>query len=195
MAEALNEWLKLAFQRIETFLSDDIEIGRRSLEEIDNALTDSVAAIVVLTPDSAKSPWVAYEVGVIGSRTMPNGKRRKPMCVLVGYERLSDLAGPFTQFQNSLLNEESMGKLHKSLCTEMEIGADRAKSDFDRYWPDLQRLLADKRKDIVATEKAEKRKDREVLDEILELVRDGFVPGRPVDISYTGKVIAKCNAV
>jgi hypothetical protein len=60
--EYLNEKLKLpAESRIEVFYSPDIDKGRLWFQTVQSELSKANAAVIVVTPENARSPWMHFE--------------------------------------------------------------------------------------------------------------------------------------
>jgi TIR domain len=77
--KALAEIIKGHIERdfiglIDVFVSSDdrsINIGRRWLSDVDNALRTAAAMIVLCSPDSVKRPWINFEAGAAWIREIP----------------------------------------------------------------------------------------------------------------------------
>lgn len=174
VALALREWLPRVIQRIQPWVSsEDISKGAGWLAEIDNELLTTDRGIVCVTPGNEESAWLNYEAGAMAKKT---GQKR--VCVaLLGVEN-TDMRGPLKNFQSTgLLDKEDVLKLVTAFNTDLP-DADRLpprllEHSFDREWEWLQTRLTDaaKSKEAKAEEPTPHREDRELLEDILALVR------------------------
>lgn len=77
-ARRVKDWLLVTFglDDEDVFYSDqDISSGADWREQLETALSTSLTAIVVLTPESATKAWVAFEAGYVSSRLNAAGSR------------------------------------------------------------------------------------------------------------------------
>lgn len=75
LALVLKDWIESSFAgQCEVFVSsdkDDIPAGSKWLEEIDRALVDAVAFIVLCSPVSLARPWINFETGCSWIKRVP----------------------------------------------------------------------------------------------------------------------------
>lgn len=69
------------------FYSGNIETGTIWLEKINQALTESIVGIIILTKESMKRPWVNFEAGAIFKADSKNISII-PICVDISFEEL-----------------------------------------------------------------------------------------------------------
>lgn len=167
IAELLKKWLPYFVQAVKPWMSSsDIDKGTRWSADIASRLEDCSIGIICLTPENIEAPWIMFESGAL-SKTLDKAK----VCPLLFEIEPSDLKGPLVQFQTTKLVEEDFKKLIHTInnCLEDKISEPQVDEIFYAWWPklesDLSKLLQLK-KEILP-----KRKDREILEEILELVR------------------------
>jgi hypothetical protein len=178
VAEALRDWLPLVIQAVEPWVSShDIERGVRWSPVLTKELEQTKVGIICLTPDNLEAPWILFEAGAL-SKTVD----ATFVCPFLFRVENSDLEGPLAQFQTTKAQKddtrELMHTINKSLgASALREGAlDRA---FEKWWPDLEQRLGGI-PIISAVANIPKRTDRQILDEILELVRNA-----PRTISYS----------
>ena len=183
IAESLDKWLPKVFQSVETFFSPNIEKGTRGGDEINVALEGTSFGIICLTPGSLKSNWIHYEAGAL-AKTTSDPKTR--IWTLLQGLRHSDVEQPLAQFQHTLAEKEDIfrlvGSINKSL--EKPLLSENLRETFETWWPKLDTKL----KEASALESSGqntvsglgKRSDREVMDEILEILRS---QGRESELS------------
>jgi hypothetical protein len=178
IAEAINEWLPLVIQYVDPFLSSDIEKGANWAREIDDALEGTKFGIVCLTPENLDSVWIHYEVGCLA--------KTKDALVWTLLNKLepTDVKQPLGRFQHTSATKDDVLKLVASVNKRLEqisetpLPDGRLHASFEKHWPDLEARLrvinevheaADSNLD--QSSNPPKRSDRDILEEILELLR------------------------
>ena len=97
LAMVMKRWVENSFPGLtEVFVSsdiDDIPAGSRWLNEINTALDDSQAFLVLCSPISLKRPWINFEVGCAWIKEIP--------VLVICHSGLtkSDLPRPISEFQ------------------------------------------------------------------------------------------------
>src|SRR5262249_27163513 len=73
VASALRDWLKMLLPpSTDIWMSDeDISVGSRWEDELDQQLERSTACIVCLTPENMNSTWLHFEAGRIAKEVCP----------------------------------------------------------------------------------------------------------------------------
>jgi hypothetical protein len=169
IAEIFRDWLPAVLQSVKPYFTpSDIEKGSRWNSDISKKLEECKMGLFILTKDNLLSPWLMFEAGAV-SKSVENSK----VCpILFGIEN-SDIKGPLTQFQASSYNKIDIKKIVKSINSEL---ADNKLEDrildevFDTWWPKLEQKINAVKIEDKDTE-SEIRDDRELLEEILGLVR------------------------
>jgi hypothetical protein len=175
-AEALRGWLPKIINAIKPWLSSaDIDKGARWSTDVASRLEAAKAGIICLTPNNLHSDWILFEAGAL-SKTLKNTF----VCpFLIGLEP-SDVKPPLAQFQATKAEKDDVLKLLKTLNSALidtalpETHIDEA---FDVWWPKLESQL--KALPFEEAKAKTHRPDRELLEEILALVRS---QSRPADI-------------
>jgi hypothetical protein len=166
VATALKHWLPDVFQGLNAWMSDhDIEAGQHWGLELASVLKECALGIICLTPESLESRWLTFEAGALS--TAINGSRVIPYRFLLDR---SDVGPPLSQFQDVSADEAGTFKLVQSLNSALgkPLGEeDHMKRVFSHWWPDLEKQL----EAIEHSKPAKIRTDRELLEEILEIVR------------------------
>lgn len=168
-AEALRGWLPKIINAIKPWLSSaDIDKGARWSTDIASRLEAAKAGIICLTPSNLHSDWILFEAGAL-SKTLQNTF----VCpFLIGLEP-SDVKQPLAQFQATRAVKGEVLKLLKTLnkgLGELTLEDEHIKEAFEVWWPKLEAQLV-KLPEDEATAKTH-RPDRELLEEILSLVRN-----------------------
>ena len=168
IAIALREWLPNVIQAIQPWMSDsDIDKGARWSSDIASKLEESVMGIICLTPENLEAPWILFEAGAI-SRTV--GKTF--VCPFLFQVEQSDISGPLVQFQFTKAIEDETKKLLLTINKALEgngLPEQNLNNAFQKWWPDLEIKLQNI-PDIQV--KRKERSSKEILGEILDLVRE-----------------------
>jgi len=167
VAEALHLWLPRVIQAAKPWISsEDIEKGTRWGTEIAGELEDSNVGIVCVTSDNIRSPWLNFEAGAL-SKAISVAR----VCPYLLDVAPSDLEGPLTLFQLTRATKNDTEKLVCSINGWLEDAVPEAnlKAQFDLLWGDLEKKF---RSVPSTTESLPQRPEREILEEILETVRD-----------------------
>jgi hypothetical protein len=169
VATALKAWLPLVVNALKPFLSSaDIDKGARWGKDIAEHLQAAKAGIVCLTPSNIRSDWLLFEAGAL-SKTVDNTF----VCTLLDGLEPSDIDGPLTQFQATRTNKDDLLKLVKTLnraLGEEALGDFQVQEAFEALWPKLETEL----KKLPSDEPRARpeRSERDILEEILNLVRN-----------------------
>jgi hypothetical protein len=168
VAEVLNEWLPTVINAVKPFYSPEIEKGTRWGSEISGQLQDTKFGLICLTPENLNAPWILFESGAL-SKTL----EKTFVCTfLLGVDPV-DLQMPLSQFQFTKFNKVDMKKLLETINKALEGDALDQKildRQFEIWWPDLESKLTNISK-IAENIKRPKREDREILEEILLILR------------------------
>lgn len=170
LGEVLREWLPSVLQHVKPYFTpDDVQKGAKWDSEISAELQASNIGVICLTRDNTERPWILFEAGALAKEV---GKAR--VCPLLFNLEPAELKGPLATFQSTKFTKDDF----KLLVTTINSAAMDSKlepsvldSVFDKWWPDIN----DKVSGILAAgpDKTTKalRPDKEILMEILELVR------------------------
>lgn len=170
IANALKHWLPDVIQGLQVWMSDhDIQAGVRWTGELSDELAQCYFGIVCLTPENLDSHWLTFEAGALSkaiekSRVVPYRFQLRP----------SDIGPPLSQFQGVDANKEGTLKLVLSIHNALEnpLGDEgKIARAFDHWWSDLKNMLAE----IPKTATRVIRSDRELLEEVLEIVRQSGI--------------------
>lgn len=170
LGEALRNWLPASLQYVSPYFSpEDIEKGTKWDSEIAKELETSNVGVICLTQDNTEKPWILFEAGAL-SKSIDKSR----VCTLLFNLDTADLKGPLTSFQATRFAHDDF----KRLVTTINNTAGDAKltpgvleSVFGMWWPRLEREVADILKSVGTGAKKERRSDRDILEEVLELTR------------------------
>lgn len=169
VAEALRDWLPMVINAAKPFLSvADIDKGARWNSEVAGRLEKSKAGIICLTPGNMGSHWLLFEAGAL-SKTVSNTY----VCPLLIGLKPADVKGPLAQFQFTSTSKSDMLSLFKTLnsaLSEAALPEAQIQRAFGLVWPQLEYQL--KQPPIEEGKAAVQRSEREMLEEMLDLIRN-----------------------
>jgi TIR domain-containing protein len=180
IAEAFNNWLPRVIQAVKPWFSPDIEKGAKWSAELDKALGGTRFGIICLNPDNLRNPWLLYEAGAL-SKT----EGARVWTFLHGGLSPSDVAPPLSSFQATTAEKSEVFKLLHSINERLKEDSGNGLTDsvlndvFDDAWPKLDNYLSQVKYDKTEADQPPVRGEREILEEILELVR-----GYPILIDH-----------
>lgn len=167
-AEALRDWLPMVINAARPFLSAaDLDKGTRWASELALRLEAAKVGIICLTPTNLDSRWILFEAGAL-SKTLENTF----VCPLLIDLEPVDIKGPLAQFQLTRITRDDIFRLLQTINKapgEQALETAHLEKAFDVWWPKLESQL----KVLPAEDSDAKphRPDRELLEEILTLVR------------------------
>ena len=171
LAEAFHTWLPGALQTVRPYFTPaDIEKGARWSSDITKELESSNVGVLFITRVNMGSAWLLYEAGALSKHL-----EKSKVCPIVFGITHKDLPGPLRQFQSTEFKDEDFKKLLKTINSasgENKLGDSVLDEVFEMWWPRLKEQF----QEILDAEEGQEedvplRKDREILEEILELSR------------------------
>ena len=181
IAVILRRWIQDVFPSISAWMSaGDIEPGSLWNTRLVDELNKSSLGILCLTQDSLDAPWMIFEAGWLA-------KTAGVEHVVPYLFQLSttDVKYPLAMFQSVEGTQEGSYGLVKKINKVGNLGIpiDRLEKLHTRMWPELSQALTAVGPSAERVER--KRSDRELVEEILVLVRDSSrrtspYPFRPI---------------
>lgn len=171
IAEVLRNWLPAVIQAVQPYYSsDDIAKGARWNAEIAKTLEESSVGLICVTRDCVEAPWVMFEAGALAK----NLDKSKVVPILFGVEP-TDLTGPLVQFQAARFEKTEMKRVVRTVNNELgeqKLATNVLDTVYETWWPKLKEA-AEEALGATAVEEASARRrgDRELLEEVLQLVR------------------------
>lgn len=148
LAGALKEWLAGAIPGVgddDVFFSPEIAKGREWFGEVRARLAEVDAAVICLTPESVRSPWMHFEAGVVLGQV--GAEMVFPYLLNV---RPEDLQPPLGAFQATVNSEEDTRLLAEMLC---RLSGAELPADYDEHWARLrgrmEELKAERLSDVI----------------------------------------------
>ncbi len=172
IAEELHNWIPKVLQFVKPYFTpSDIEKGTKWESEITSQLNKCSIGILCLTIENTQKPWILFEAGALSSKI-----NKSRVCPLLFGLNNSDLTGPLATFQTTVFNKIEFKKLIFMINNQFEANklSDNILEDvFETYFPRLEGKINSimKLHKSNSVEKENKRTDRNILEEILELTR------------------------
>jgi hypothetical protein len=191
IAGIFNSWLPRVIQAVKPWFSPEIEKGANWFTELDNALAGTRFGIVCLTPNNLQNPWLHYEVGAL-SKT----EGARIWTFLHGGITVTDVGPPLGRFQHTVAEKSDVLRLLRSINDRLSEDGGNGLPDsllnevFEDAWPKLDSYFRQVKYDKPEANQPPKRGEREILEEILELVR-----GYPVQIEQMKVAIMDTNGL
>ncbi len=170
LGEALRNWLPSALQFVKPYFSpEDIEKGAKWSSEISKELETSNIGIICLTRDNTEKPWICFEAGAL-SKSLEKSR----VCTLLFDVDPSDVKGPLTSFQGTKFLHDDFKRLFTSINSaagDSRLETTVLDNVFDMWWPKLDEEISAILKSSDKVAKKERRSERDILEELLELTR------------------------
>ena len=170
-AEQIKKWLcedvleAVLKDSSDVLVSGDIAKGVVWFEELSKFLDQASAALVCLTRDALRSPWVHYEVGAIAkalceNQASANGyTRQAPVFTLLLGVKPGEVDGPLAAFQSTSADDaKDTRRLIDDLTLVLPAGrrpSNQWRDALDGRWPDTWRRLHERLKGIAKPSLAE----------------------------------------
>jgi hypothetical protein len=172
VAEAFRDWLPQVIQAVEPWVSvADIEKGSRWGVDVPRHLEECQVGLICLTPENLSAPWILFEAGAL-AKTLD----KTFVCPYLLDLQFADIRDPLAQFQATRAEKEDTRKLLHTInravsgvANEQALSEMRLNTAFEKWWPDLERTP--QCIPPAPTVAPPKRSDRELLEEVLQLVR------------------------
>ena len=180
VALALRDWLPKVIQAVKPWVSDkDLASGVSWFQEVGNRLNEASIGIICVTPENHSEPWLMFEAGAIAKSVTANASGQPVHCCpyVLGM-KLTDVTGPLAQLQARTADRDGTRALVQTINDALvsnSIENQALDEIFDTWWPKFENRLADvqKQDDKVTLPR---RSERDILEEILSIVREGSRP-------------------
>ena len=191
VAELFNEWIQCVIQAVKPWMSShDIERDALWFSEISNTLANTQIGIICLTQTNKIQPWILFEAGALAK-----GIDSNRVCTLLIDLEPTDIENPLAQFNHTIAkNKDSMWELVKTINHALldnglqEKVLNRA---FETYWPQFIEEFKTLIRTVPDEEKTPKRKNDDVLIDILSTVRT--LDRRIRDIEIRSEILPNQN--
>lgn len=149
----------------------DLEAGARWNERIQRELSETRFGILCVTSQNVAAPWLLFEAGAL-AKTLQDIY----VCpYLINLEPFALPRGPLAQFQAKRANKAETKALVMTInqaLGENALEPARVERSFERWWPDLESVLASLPQENSLEAPVPQRTPEDMLEEILLLVRE-----------------------
>jgi signal transduction histidine kinase len=145
----------------------DVEKGARWSADLAYQLNETKVGVICLTPENLQAPWVLFEAGALSKKL-----DRSVVCPYLFGLEAAGVSGPLVQFQAAKADKEDTRQLVHTInrtLTARRLPVAQIDRAFDKWWPDLESRL--KGIPNLSSAKLARRSERDILEEMLELVR------------------------
>jgi len=173
-AEVLSSWIRQVIQAAETWISLDIDKGARWNESINKELEQTKVGIICLNKENLTSEWILFEAGALSKTSDAY------VCTFLLNVNPADIKPPLGQFQHTTFAKQDVLKLMRTInnkikdCSEKTIPEKDLDEVFEVFWPKLEEKL-NTIKNSNESKTEQPRLDRDILEEILQVVRGNNV--------------------
>lgn len=170
LATHLVTWIRQVVQSANPWMSESIEKGKRWSPEIAERLEESKIGIICVTRENRDAPWLLFEAGAL-SKT-----KDAHVCTLLLDVTSADMQGPLAQFQHTACMKDDIRTLIATINRTVRASGATGLEDadlheiFELHWPKLEQAIATAKKTVTSGDPP-RRPDRELLEEVLDLVR------------------------
>jgi hypothetical protein len=193
VAEALRYWLPMVIQSVTPWMSaEDLARGLRWSAELTHQLETTQVGIVCVTRDNLSAPWLLFEAGALSKTTNATF-----VCPYLLNVEATELTGPLAEFQASIADRDGTKRLLRTINSapgNAQMLSEKQLDDiFHVWWPKLEPLLT-RFDDSRTAEPKQMRTDRDMLKEVLELLRamtrrQSATDGPPSGATMTAEVL------
>ncbi|WP_428409594.1 TIR domain-containing protein [Hyphococcus sp.] len=179
IAETFRKWLPSVLQATKPYFSpDDISKGAKWSSEISKELDQTNIGLIIVTSDNQDAQWLMFESGALAK----NLEQAKVVPLLFNLEP-ADIKGPLVQFQASEFSKDEMLRVVKMINNELserKLEPEVLDQVFEMWWPSLKRDIELVVTNMSQTQPHKARNERDILEEVLALVRSNSRPQREV---------------
>jgi hypothetical protein len=179
VAESLHRWLPRIVNAVEPWISTHMEKGVRGGVEMAGALEGTAFGIICLTQDNLDAPWILFEAGALSKTS--EGR----LWTFLFDIAPADVKRPLGEFQHTVNTKADIGKLIRTINQRVKELGEKGLDDsalteqFEDLYPKFEAMLATVPARKNAASAAPKRAERDILEEILEILRNERRPRLP----------------
>jgi hypothetical protein len=170
VAELFADWLPQVIQRLDPWISTEIEKGAQWLDELNSEMGKAGTGIVCLTRENRTAPWILFEAGALAK-----GLTQNRVCTFLVDLELKDVDKPLSQFQATLPKKDDvqalLATLNSRLSVPDKLTDERLTRSVEAFWPEFEAALQKILQTPDPVPAAQPRSMHEVLNDILETVR------------------------
>jgi len=170
VAQEFSSWAPCVLQAVKPWISSrDIDRGSIWFTEITEQLKDTNFGVLFVTRENQSKPWLLFEAGALSKGLADN----RVCTVLVDLSVSEIEAGsPFQQLNHTKIDREGILKLIKTMNKKLDtndVQEHMLEQTFDALWPGFEQKVGEALS-LAPSLAAEERKEKEILNDILEIV-------------------------
>ena len=168
VGNVFNDYLPCVLNSCQPFYSPEMNKGTIWFGRIVDELDQSAVGIVCLTRENLHNPWILFESGALAKRY---GKEKA--CIFLFDLEPSDIPPPLSLLNATKNTKEDILRLIKTInsFSPQKLQDDILTRSFEAHWPQMANKFKEIKKSSAKQDDRPIRTDREVLDEILSLMR------------------------
>lgn len=170
VAELLDDWIQCVIQAVDPWMSSkDIDRGALWFTEITDQLANTSIGIVCLTKENRNKPWILFESGALAK-----GLTSNRVCTFLIDLAPTDLENPLAQFNHTFPVRDSVWELVRTINLSLKENALKESvlsKVFDTYWGQFEKDFKEIIETTPETEVTTKRKDNDIMLDVLSTVR------------------------
>jgi hypothetical protein len=170
----------MLFPSCKPLLSEEIEKGKKWFSEITGQLSRTNFGIICLTRENLGERWILYEAGALSKSA-----EYSRVCPFLLDIEPTDLINPLALFQCTRNTKGDIYRLFKTIdtCSEYPRSETTLFALVDKFWEEIREKLDSISQESVVPEGEETpiRTEREILDEMLQILRSSVVLERKTD--------------
>lgn len=170
VAELLDDWIQCVIQAVNPWMSSkDIDRGALWFTEINDQLANTSIGIVCLTKENRNKPWILFESGALAK-----GLTSNRVCTFLIDLAPTDLENPLAQFNHTFPVRDSVWELVRTInisLKENSLKESVLEKVFETYWVQFESDFKTIIETTPETEVTTKRKDNDIMLDVLSTVR------------------------
>lgn len=169
VGEVFRAWLPSVLQYVQPYFTpEDVEKGAKWNSDISKNLEESRIGLICLTKENIDKPWIMFEAGAL-SKNLESSKILTLLCGIIA----TDVSGPLTHFQSTRLDKKDVKLMLETInnsAQDSKLDKAQLENTFEMCWPVLESKIKEALESTAEIQ--QERKERELLEETLEIVRN-----------------------
>lgn len=170
VAQEFSSWIPCVLQAVKPWISSkDIDRGSIWFTEITDQLKDTNFGVLFVTRDNQSKPWLLFEAGALSK-----GLTENRVCTVLVDLTVSDIeaGSPFQQLNHTKIDRSGILGLVKTMNKKLdsnEVPENLLETTFNALWPTFEHKVRNALT-LVPPQVVEERKEKDILNDILEIV-------------------------
>ena len=170
VAQEFSSWAPLVLQAVKPWISSrDIDRGSIWFTEITEQLKDTNFGVLFVTRENQAKPWLLFEAGALSKGLADNR-----VCTVLVDLAVSEIeaGSPFQQLNHTKIDRDGTLRLIKTMNKKLasnDVQENMLEKTFDALWPSFEEKVEEALR-LAPPHAAEDRKEKDILNDILEIV-------------------------